>query len=217
MTIPSFVGRQGRSAAAPILVPAGPILAAASLFLVAALPAQAHHFMELTQLQPTPLNGFLSGLAHPVLGPDHLLFLVALSLLGLRQRRRWLLGLLAVGLGGSALGLLLPGLPGAELILAGTLALEALVLLGWVPSGLVLPAMALHGYVLSAAVVGWTSMPIASYLVGLLCSQGVLLLAALALLRPMAERVCRAAAVRRWMALGLVGLSLALGLAAELG
>jgi len=197
---------------------AGRLAGLAGVLLIAcALPAQAHHLVDIRELSATPLNGLLSGLAHPVLGPDHLLFLLALSLLGLRQRRRWLIGLLAVGLVGSALGLLLPGLPGAELVVAGTLALEGLVLMGWLPAPVLLAAMALHGYVLSEAVLGWSSMPLAAYGVGLLFSQGLLVLAALALLRPLADHLGRVRASRRWIALALMGLSLALGLAVELG
>jgi urease accessory protein len=177
--------------------------------------AQAHHVVDITGLQPTVVNGLLSGLAHPVIGPDHLLFLLALSLLGLQQRSRWMLLLLAVGLAGSAAGLVLPGLPQAELLVAATLAVVGGVLLGVLPGGLVVPAMALHGYVLSEAVLGWTAMPLLSYLIGLLLSQGLLLLVALQVLRPLAERLTTAG--RRWFALGLVGTSLVLALATEMG
>lgn len=145
--------------------------------------AQAHHLMELLHLQPSPLTGLLSGLAHPWFGPDHLLFLLALALVGLRQRRRWMLGLLFTGLLGSALGLLLPGLPASEALVSFTLVLEALVLLERLPVALLLPAFAVHGYVLSASVLGWTTAPVASYLLGLLLSQGALLLLALSLLQ----------------------------------
>lgn len=178
-------------------------------------PAHAHHVVELTELQPTALNGLLSGLAHPVIGPDHLLFLLAVSLLGLQSKRCWILLLLAVGLAGSAAGLALPGLPLAELLVAATLSLVAGVLLGWLPTGLVIPAMALHGYVLSDSVLGWTSMPLISYLLGLLISQGLLLLLALQVLRPLADRLSQAGS--RWFALGLVGSSVILALATELG
>jgi urease accessory protein len=171
--------------------------------------------MGITELQPTLLNGLLSGLAHPVLGPDHLLFLLALSLLGLSQPSRWTLLLLGVGLAGSAAGLLLPGLPQAELLVAATLALLAGVLLGWLPRMVLLPAMALHGYVLSEAVLGWSTMPLASYLVGLLISQGLLLLLALQVLRPLAQRLTMPG--RRGFALGLLGTSLVFALATELG
>ena len=40
----------------------------------------AHHFME-DQLPQTFAQGFLSGLAHPVIGVDHLAFIIATGLL----------------------------------------------------------------------------------------------------------------------------------------
>lgn len=198
----------------------GRALALAALFgslclaVLAERPAQAHHILDITGLQPTGLNGLLSGLLHPVIGPDHLLFLLALALLGLQKRSCWALALLVVGLAGSLLGLVLPGLPLADVMVAATPAVVAGVLLGWLPSGFVLPAMAIHGYVLSDAVLGWTTMPMVSYLAGVLISQALLLLLALQVLRPLAARVSLAS--RRWYALMLVGASVALALSTEL-
>jgi urease accessory protein len=159
-------------------------------------PASAHHLMELFhQHQPTALAGLLSGLGHPLLGPDHLVFLLALGLVGLRQSGRWLLALLATGLGGSAVGLVLPGLPGAEVLVALSLAAVGLVLCERLPRWLLLPAFAAHGYVLSTAVIGWEASPVAFYLLGLLISQGSLLLVSLRLIRRWAER-CSPARLR---------------------
>lgn len=169
---------------------AGLILAPCLALLLAA-PAQAHHLIDISGLKPTAFNGLLSGLAHPVIGPDHLLFLLALALTGLRQRRRWMLALLLVGLLGSAAGLIGPGFAGAELLVSLTLVVEALVLLERLPRLLLLPAMALHGYVLSASVVGWSSMPVTTYLSGLMISQGCLLLLALWGMDPLASRLQR--------------------------
>ncbi|MFZ9752008.1 MAG: HupE/UreJ family protein [Cyanobium sp.] len=163
-----------------------PALLIPVLLLVLPSGAQAHHVMEFLHQRPTPLVGLLSGLAHPVIGPDHLLFLLALSLVGWRQRSLWMLGLLGVGLAGSALGLLLPGLPGAEALVSLTLVLVALVLFGRLHPLVLLPAFALHGYVLSASVLGWNGAPIGFYLLGLLLSQGALLLLALGALRGLA-------------------------------
>lgn len=154
---------------------------------LAALPAQAHHMMAASSLPPSPLTGFLSGLAHPVLGPDHLLFLCALSLVGLRRRALWMLGLLATGLLGSVVGLVIPGLPHAEAAVAFSLVVLAMVWLNHWPKALLLPAFGLHGYVLSNTVLGWSHAPLAFYGLGLLVSQGTLLLLALTLLRSLAD------------------------------
>ncbi len=180
-----------------------------------ATPAQAHHLLEITGLKPNAFNGFLSGLAHPVLGPDHLLFLLALALLGLQRRLTWVIGLLVVGLAGSAAGLLWPGLPGAESLVSLSLVLEALVLLQRAPAPMLVPAMALHGYVLSNTVLGWSAMPLSTYVLGLLVSQGGLLLLALSLLRKPAANLSG-----RWRvvcACTLIGLGSAWALGQALG
>ena len=186
--------------------PAAAALAAALLLLscLVALPAQAHHLMALLHLQPTPGTGLISGLAHPLLGPDHLLFLLALALVGLRHRRRWMLALLATGLAGTCLGLLPPGLPGSEALVAFTLVAEGLVLLGRWPVALLVPAFALHGYALSTSVLGWTTAPVAFYLLGLLISQGSLLLLTLTALRRLAAPLT--AQVRLALAAALIGI-----------
>lgn len=212
MTFSSLRAAWSLRPASPRLAPA--LLAAPALLTIGLLlapAARAHHAMELLQLQPNALNGLISGLLHPVIGPDHLLFLLALSLVGLRQRGGWMLALLAVGLAGSAAGLVLPGLPGAETLVACSLALAGLVLLDRLPKSLLLPAFALHGYVLSAAVLGWSSMPVAAYLLGLAASQSLLLLASLLLLSRMGARFTPGR--RRSIAWGLIGLGGLLALA----
>lgn len=167
-------------------------------------PAQAHHFADISQLQPSSFNGLLSGLAHPVLGPDHLLFLLALSLVGLQQRLSWSLGLLAIGLLGSGAGLLWPGMPAADSLVACTLIVEALVLLKRLPPLLLLPAMALHGYVLSGPVFDWSAMPVLAYATGLFLSQAALLAVALVALRPIGSRL--SSTQQRWLGFVLMAL-----------
>lgn len=166
----------------PATTPA--LLAVLLLAVVLMAPAaQAHHLMHFLNLKATPLSALVSGLAHPVLGPDHLLFLLALSLVGLRHRAGWMLALLATGLAGSCLGLALPGLPIAEALVSFSLVVVALILIAGWDRRLLFPAIGLHGYVLSATVLGWNAAPIATYLVGLMISQGALLLLALGALR----------------------------------
>ncbi|MFZ4803125.1 MAG: HupE/UreJ family protein [Synechococcus lacustris] len=158
-------------------------------------PASAHHLMGLFKLGPSPLSGLLSGLMHPLLGPDHLLFLLAIGLVGLQQPRRWLLGLLVTGLAAAGLGIWLPGFPAAEPLVALSLVAVGLVLLERLPRWLLFPAMALHGYVLSATVIGWEPSPLLFYLIGLALGQGLLLLAAVGLVRPWAQH-CSPAKLR---------------------
>jgi urease accessory protein len=175
--------------------------------VLAAAPAMAHHPMESMGLTPSPLSGLLSGLAHPLLGPDHLLFLIALALVGLQQSGRWMVSLLAVGLAASGLGLVLPGLPGAEVLVSLTLVLEGLVVAGRLPQWSLLPAFALHGYVLSSSVIGWDAASAMPYLLGLLISQGLMLLLALGLLRQLAAGL--ALPTQRLLAGALIGLGAA--------
>ncbi|MEI8249548.1 MAG: HupE/UreJ family protein [Synechococcus sp. ELA057] len=212
----TFSSPRVRPQAAPLLSRQGfraPALMALALpatlllSVLVALPAQAHHVMALLHLKPTPVTGLISGLAHPLLGPDHLLFLLALALVGLRHRRRWMLALLATGLAGTCLGLLLPGLPASEALVAFTLVAEGLVLLGRWPVALLVPAFALHGYALSTSVLGWTTAPVAFYLLGLLLSQGSLLLLTLTALRRIAAPLT--AQVRLALAAALIGIGAA--------
>ena len=103
--------------------------------------------------------------------------------MGLHAPRTWAIGLLATGLAATGFGLLMPGLPGTDVLVALSLVAVGFVLLGRLPRWILLPAIALHGYALSAAVIGWESTPIAFYLLGLFVSQGMLLLVAVTLVR----------------------------------
>ncbi|MDC3044336.1 HupE/UreJ family protein, partial [bacterium] len=77
--------------------------------LLLASPAFAHHpFGMGDSAALTPLQGLLSGIGHPLLGPDHLLFLLAIAFIGLQRPRAWVIPLLAAGLGGSVLSQFIP-------------------------------------------------------------------------------------------------------------
>ena len=100
-------------------------------------------------------------------------------------------------------GLVLPGLPMAEAAVAFSLVVVALIWLNDWPKALLLPAIALHGYVLSDSVIGWSRAPLAFYGLGLLLSQGLLLLVALTLLRSLADGLSPQR--RALIAAGLIG------------
>ncbi len=155
---------------------------------LAASPALAHHpfgMPEGGQLSLT--QGLISGIGHPLLGPDHLLFLVAVALVGWAQPRRWMLMLLAVGLLGSGIAQVVPLAesltPWAEAAVSLTLVLEGLVILEKLPVISLLPAIALHGYLLGGTIVGAEPTPLVGYGLGLLLSQGAVLLTAVSISR----------------------------------
>ena len=176
------------SAAERITARLRPISAALLLLLAGASPAFAHHpFEGVAASQLSSWQGLLSGIGHPLLGADHLLFLVAIAFLGLRQPGRWVLPLLAAGLSGSLLTQILP-LPEsfsliAEVGVSLSLVIEGLIALGVLPTGLLLPLIGLHGYLLGGMIVGAEPTPLLAYGLGLFLAQGTVLLLATSLSR----------------------------------
>jgi urease accessory protein len=162
--------------------PASLVLRAASLALllvaVASLPAEAHHMMG-GRTPSTFMEGLLSGLGHPVIGLDHLAFIVAMGV--------------AAGAGGlslvvpalfivaSAIGVAIHvrgvTLPVAEVLVA----LSVVIAGGMIASGrslqagvwAVLFALAglAHGYAFGESIYGAEASPLAAYLAGLVIVQ----------------------------------------------
>ena len=165
-------------------------LVALSLFS----PAYAHHpFGMGDSTDLSALQGLLSGIGHPLLGPDHLLFLLAIALIGLPRPRTWVLPLLAAGLGGSVLSQFIPlpdaVAPWAEALVSLTLAAEGLMALFAIPSSLLLPLVALHGFLLGSTIVGAEPTPLFTYFLGLLIGQGALLLVVTSWSQSLLERI----------------------------
>jgi len=149
--------------------------------LLMAAPASAHHMMD-GEMPSTFAMGFLSGLGHPVIGADHLAFLIAVGV--------------AVGVGGlslalpvlfvaaSAIGVAFHvngfNLPGAELIVASSVAIvgvliasgRAMPLAGW--AALFGLAGLAHGYAYGESIFGAEPTPLGAYLLGLVVIQSAL-------------------------------------------
>lgn len=151
--------------------------------LLATAPVQAHHAMG-GRLPGNAWEGFFSGLAHPVIGIDHLLFVVAIGLLGSLYRQGWLLPLsfIVAMLGGAAVRLAHWDLPQPELWVSASvlvvgllLALPQTVAFYWLP---VLAGIAgiFHGYAYGQAIVGAEMNPLWAYLFGLGLIQGAIAL-----------------------------------------
>jgi urease accessory protein len=132
-------------------------LALAALMLTAA-PASAHHVMG-GEMPSTFAQGFLSGLGHPVIGLDHLAFLIAVGV--------------AVGVGGLNLGLPVLVVASSVVIVGALIAAgRALPLAAW---GAVFGAAGLaHGYAYGESIFGAEPTPLLAYLLGLVVIQSAL-------------------------------------------
>jgi urease accessory protein len=156
------------------------VLAAVPLLLAAA-PASAHHVMG-GRTPSTFIEGLLSGLAHPVIGPDHLAFLVAIGVVvGVGGLNRALAALfvaaMAVGVVVHVDGI---GVPAAEIMVAISVLLagiliargRALPAAGW--AALFAIAGLLHGYAFGESIFGAETSPLGAYLLGLVIIQGAI-------------------------------------------
>jgi len=149
--------------------------------LLAAAPASAHHVMG-GKTPSTFIEGLLSGLGHPVIGLDHLAFLLAVGVVvgvgGLN------LALPAVFVAAMAIGVAMHvigiGLPAAEIIVA----LSVLLAGGLIARGRALPvaiwttlfavAGLFQGYAFGESISGAETAPLGSYLLGLVAVQSAL-------------------------------------------
>jgi urease accessory protein len=169
------------------------ILNGAMLAAVAALaptPAAAHHVMD-GKLPATFLEGLLSGLGHPVIGPDHLAFVVALGIAAAVVRGP--LAVIAAFVALSAAGVLVHiaelDVPMVEPLVALTV-LAAGAALIWSravtrPAWLVLAGLAglLHGYAFGESIVGAERTVLGAYLVGIALVTALIATAAMLIAR----------------------------------
>jgi urease accessory protein len=152
--------------------------------------AHAHHAMG-GELPSTWAQGLLSGLGHPVIGVDHLAFLLAAGVVagaagfGAAAPTAFVIA----SLGGVGLHLALLALPAVEPVIALSVVAAGLALaaglggsraawiLGFAGAGL------FHGYAYGESIVGAEPAPLVAYLAGLALVQTGLALAAWRLAR----------------------------------
>lgn len=165
-------------------IPSISLLASLGVFS-SSLEAQAHHPFG-GQTPSNILEGFLSGLGHPVVGIDHLVFVIAIGLMAaiLRQGLWAPLAFVTTALLGAGIHLQSWDLPAPEFFIsASVLLMGGLLALKqsphpWLASGLAGFAGLFHGYAYGEAIVGAEMTPLVSYLVGFSVIQ--LVIAALA-------------------------------------
>jgi urease accessory protein len=143
--------------------------------------ASAHHLMG-GKVPSTFAEGILSGIGHPIIGPDHLAFLLALGIAVGVTRLSFVnpfLFLVAMACG-VATHVAAVTIPAAELIVALSVLVAGLLLVvaRRVPTswwmGLFVIAGFFHGYAYGESIYGAGSTPLAAYLAGLVAVQTVL-------------------------------------------
>ena len=155
-----------------------------------AAPAFAHHFMG-DKIPQTLTDGLLSGLAHPIIGVDHLLFLAAGALLSLLLRTParyavpalFVLGTLAgtaIDLGGGAVAGFLPfvePLVALSVVVGGALLLFRPDVGVTALAALFSTAGVVHGYAYAQSIVGAEASAVGAYLVGFTFIQYLVIVA----------------------------------------
>lgn len=155
--------------------------------LLVASPAMAHHAMG----GKTPSNfveGFLAGLAHPLIGLDHFAFVVAVGLLAAIKRQGILIPIAFIlsamlGTGFHILGF---SLPGAELLVSRSVLLFSILLVmkdspnTFMIMALAAIAGAFHGYAYGESIFGAEMTPLFAYLMGFTVIQMVVAASAFA-------------------------------------
>jgi urease accessory protein len=165
----------------------------AALVISTALPVLAHaHHPSGGATPATALDGLLSGFGHPVIGLDHLLFVLAIgaACYYFGQRAGAVAAFLLAALGGTVLHLWKTTLTYPDAWVAVTLIGLGVMLINASPVlrsktaiGLLALAGLAHGYAYGEAIVGAEPTPIFAYLIGLTAVQGAVVLAGYALAR----------------------------------
>jgi urease accessory protein len=147
------------------------------IILLAASPAFAHHAFG----GKTPVNffeGFVSGLAHPVIGFDHLAFVVAAGLLAVSRGTVLIpIAFVVAALVGTGLHVASWDLPIPEVVIsASVLGFGALLALrnavpGWTLVALAALSGVFHGYAYGESIVGAQMNPLFAYLLGFTAIQ----------------------------------------------
>ncbi len=152
--------------------------AAAVLFLLGVAPGHAHHVMDYA-LPATALDGFLSGLGHPVIGLDHFLFIAGAGVLAARWQRGYWLPLVFVAAsvlaaafraGGAAWDIGEVWVAASLVVLGAIMLIARHIGLGWM-AVLFAVSGAVHGYALGQSIVGAEATPLLAYFAGLTLIQ----------------------------------------------
>ena len=167
---------------------AGIVAAISALGVLSAdSPALAHHAMG-GEMPSNFFEGFLSGLAHPIIGVDHLAFVVAIGLIAAGRSGGVFIPAIFVvaAMVGTGIHLLSVNVPAVEIAIALSVIGGGLLLVLKPQPAIQTPVLAIlaapaglfHGYAYGESIVGAEMTPLVAYLAGFTAIQfGIALLA----------------------------------------
>jgi urease accessory protein len=166
-----------------------------SALLLVVTPALAHHPMG-GKMPTSFLDGFMTGIAHPLIGPDHFAFIVAVGLMAVTKKQGILIPIVFVlsAMMGTGLHLAQFNVPGIELFVSGSILVFGILLA--IKSNLNTSAIAglaaiaglFHGYAYGEAIFGAEMTPVLAYLIGFTVIQLVVSLSAFGIGKTMLRR-----------------------------
>lgn len=184
--------------------------------LLAATPAFAHHPFG----GDTPTNaiqGVLSGIGHPVIGLDHLAFVITAGLLAAVMGHGLMIpcGFVLASMAGTGLHLMSIDLPAPEFMISASVLLFGILLgLKHQPkTGIVVGLAALaglfHGYAYGEAVIGAGMDTVVAYLAGFAVIQSAIAVAAYWVAKQLAGKTGESALNLRFAGFALAGVGAA--------
>ena len=144
------------------------------IFFLISFPAFAHHPMG-GELPQNFLNGILSGIAHPIIGFDHLAFILTFGIITSYFKNKVILPLYFVtfSLIGTIVSVNFLVVPFSELIISLSIIIAGLTSLYDKKVNIYFPIILasgggfFHGYAFGQSVVGIEASPLIAYLIGI--------------------------------------------------
>jgi urease accessory protein len=141
--------------------------------LLAATPASAHHFID-GKMPANFFQGLMSGIGHPLIELEHLIFIIAVGLLAAMKRQGFLIpvSFVLAAMLGTGLHLAKLNLWGVELFVSGSILLFGILLTMKKPvttsvaMGFAAIAGIFHGFAYGEAIFGAETTPLLAYLIG---------------------------------------------------
>ena len=191
------------------------VLVITSAFLINVKPAAAHHLLD-GRIPANFFEGFMTGLAHPIIGLDHFAFVLAIGCLAAGLPRGFLLPgcFLAAAMAGTGIHLLGVSLPLTEIAVSLSVIIIGIIL-AFKPNLNVniiaaLGALAglFHGYAYGESIFGAEMTPLLSYLAGFTIMQFGIALFGMVGANVASQKFSGRGIWQRWLGLGISSIGL---------